>query len=96
MGRLVGLDLAAFEAAARPALIAAAENIAEDARLGAAMSELKSGPHAYKVESDDKGTRVVTRYWFAHIDEWGGSNVRSTPTGAARAAAVKHGRFTPQ
>lgn len=96
MGVLLALDLATIEAAVRPALIAAAEEIAEDARRGAAMKELKSGPHAYTVEADEDGVRVLSRYWFAHLDEWGGSNVRSTPTGAARAAAVNHGRFRPE
>lgn len=95
-GRLLALDLSVFDAAVRPALERVAEDIAEDARNGADMHELKSGRFAYRVESDNKGVRVLTNYYFAHLDEWGGADVRSTPTGAARTAAIRHGRFTPE
>jgi hypothetical protein len=89
-------DLAEIEAAiAFPTEAAAAEAIARDARDGAAMHELKSGPDAYRPRRVGGAQVVSTDLWKAHLDEWGGAEVRSTPTGALRIAAARNGRFEP-
>ena len=89
-------DLAAIEAAVSfPTEAAAAERIAADARDGAAMSQLKSGPNAYQARRVEGVQTVGTDDSFAHIDEFGGAEVNSTPTGALRIAAARNGRFDP-
>lgn len=97
MGRLIALDLAAVAEAVRPQLEEIAEDIAADARAGYQQHELKTADPRMGVivESDEDGVRVVTHNPFAHLDEWGGSGVHSTATGAMRSAAAKHGRFEP-
>lgn len=96
MGRLIGLDLAAIAEAVRPQLEDIAEDIARDARAGYQQHELKTAnpKNGVIVESDAQGVRVVTYNSFAHLDEYGGGH--STPTGAMRSAAARHGRFTPE
>lgn len=98
MGRLIGLDLAAIVEAVRPQLEDIAEDIARDARAGYQQHELKTAnpKDGVIVESDAQGVRVVTYNSFAHLDEWGGSNVHSTPSGAMRSAAARHGDFHPE
>ena len=98
MGTLHGLDSAAIIAASKAAMEEVAEQIAADARAHYLQHELNtSNPRSgVIVESDQRGVRVVTYNSFAHLDEWGGTGVRSTPTGAMRSAAAKHGAFTPE
>lgn len=93
---MAGDDLAAaLEAAAKPAARAAAEAIAVDWRAGAAMHELKTADRAVGVVVEEVGglTVVQTHNPIGHIDEFG--SINSAPTGAARSAANRHGRFTP-
>lgn len=80
---------------AHPSERDAAERIALDARAGAAMSQLKDGPAAYRARRRNGVQTAGTDDPFAHIDEFGGSRVRSTPTGALRTAAARNGRFEP-
>ena len=96
MGRLIGLDLAAIAEAVRPQLEDIAEDIARDARAGYQQHELKTADPRMGVivEPTDKGFRAVTYNPFSHLDEYGGGH--STPTGAMRSAAARHGRFTPE
>ena len=79
-----------------PTEAAAAKSVAEEARKGAAMHELKSGPESYKATKTEDGWTAGSPYSLAHIDEFGGAKVRSTPTGALRTAAARHGRFEPK
>lgn len=98
MSGLVSLDPAALMAAVQPQLVAVAEEIAADARAGYAMHRKRTPGNKLPVvvEADTDLVRVVTYDPLAHIDEWGGSGVHSTPTGAMRSAAAAHGRFTPE
>lgn len=90
------IDLAAFARAAQAGLTKVAEDIARDARDGYAQHELKTDNprNGVIVEPTALGARVVTYNSFAHLDEYGGGH--STPTGAMRSAAARHGRFTPE
>jgi hypothetical protein len=93
---MAGDDLAAaLEAAAKPAVRAAAQAIAADWRAGAAMHLLKTADPAVGVvvEEIDGVTVVQTHNPIGHIDEFG--SINSAPTGAARSAANRHGQFTP-
>jgi hypothetical protein len=98
MGHLISLELDAIADACRSQLEQVAESIAKDARRGYQQHELKTAnPRTgVIVESDSEGVRVVTHNSFAHFDEWGGSKVRSQPTGAMRTAAMRHGEFHPE
>lgn len=88
------LDAAVVAAAARDELVDIAEGIAAAARRGYQQSELKTAdPRRGVIVETDETVRVVTYNSFAHFDEWGGGAVRSTPTGAMRAAAARAGRF---
>lgn len=89
-----------------PALLAAelrhvtekpAERIAEKARRRYQQHELKTDDARMGVIVETKlaGHRVLTRNPFAALDEWGGPNVYSVPTGAMRSAAIEEGRFEP-
>lgn len=95
MGRLLAFDAAAIEAAIRDDLIDIAERIAADARRGYRQHELKTDDPrtGVVVEADSDGVRVVTYNSTAHLDEWGGDRVYSTPSGAMRAAAARAGTF---
>lgn len=95
MGRLLGLDLAVWADAAQPGLEDIAHDIAAGARAGYQQSDLRTDDPktGVIVESGPDGVKVVTYNSFAHFDEWGGSGVRSTPTGAMRAAAARAGTF---
>ena len=88
-------DAAIFEAAAAPAVLAAAEAIADDWRRGAAQHELQTADRktGVVVERVDGVTHVQTHNPFGHLDEFG--SVHNPPTGAARSAANAHGTFTP-
>lgn len=74
-----------------------AEQIARSARRRYAQHELKTddADMGVIVEPTTTGQRVLTRNPFAHFDEFGGTNVHSTPTGAMRSAAMEAGRFVP-
>ncbi len=98
MGRLLTFDPSVVLEAVRQQLERVAESIAREARAGYAQHELKTADpkRGVIVESDERGVRVVTYNSFAHLDEWGGPNVRSTPTGAMRSAAARHGDFHPE
>lgn len=98
MGKFSGFDPTVFVEACADDLVEIAEDIAADARRGYQQSALKTdNPRTgVIVESDEEGVRVVTYNSFAHLDEYGGPNVRSTPTGAMRAAAVAKGNFKPE
>lgn len=98
MGGLSGFNPAALAEAVIPQLEDIAEDIAADARRGYQQSELKTANpgNGVIVESGKSGVRVVTYNSFAHLDEYGGPNVYSTPTGAMRSAAARHGNFRPE
>lgn len=92
----VDIDSDAVNKAIEKELLSIAEGIADVASQRYAQRELRPGgkgaPHA---EVRD-GVVVVTTDWsFAHIDEWGGPDVRSVPTAAMRSAAAEAGRFIP-
>lgn len=92
----VAVNAAATEAAALDALTGIAELIADTASRRYQQSELRPGGSAAPDVIIRDGHPVVTTSWpFAHLDEWGGDNVRSIPTGAMRSAAAEYGRFTP-
>lgn len=91
------INLAVVEAAAFAALTEVAEAIAVQARDGYQMHELKTDDpdDGVIVEVTPEGPDVVTYNSVAHLDEWGGTNVHSTPSGAMRSAAAAHGVFFP-
>lgn len=74
-----------------------AERVASKWRARADMHELHTDDPrtGVVVEALVAGHRVLSRLPVAHIDEWGGDEVHSTPTGALRSAAIEEGRFVP-
>lgn len=98
MAGFTGFDPTVLAAAVRPQLEDIAESIAADARRGYKFKRLKTdNPRTgVVVESSRTLVRVVTYNEFAHLDEYGGPGVRSTPTGAMRSAASRHGDFRPE
>lgn len=92
----VALNAAAVEEAALAQVTTIAQSIADTASDRYQQTALRpGGSHAPEVEIRD-GHPVVTTSWpFAHLDEWGGANVHSSPTGAMRSAAIEAGTFTP-
>ncbi|HPA81930.1 MAG TPA: hypothetical protein PLS95_14020 [Thermoanaerobaculales bacterium] len=86
----------AFSRAAQEGIERITQAIAADARAGYAQHELQTADPRMGVivEPTDKGFRCVTYNPFSHLDEYGGGH--STPTGAMRSAAARHGRFTPE
>ena len=98
MGHLMGIDVAAIAEVAQDQLVEIAERIAADARRGYRQHELKTDDPrvGVVVEAGNSGVRVVTHNSLAHLDEWGGDRVYSTPSGAMRSAAARAGNFTEE
>jgi hypothetical protein len=93
---ILDIDEAAIEEEAFDDLDEIAEQIAEGARRGAMMHELKTDDprEGYVAERDEDGVPVVgTRYPLAHIDEFG--SINNDPSGALRSAAAAAGRYVP-
>lgn len=91
------IDHDAVARAVSPEVGKIAKQIAADARQGAAMSQLRSGPDAYGAVDNGDGTWTVgTSNSFAHLDEWAHGDTRSVPTYALSRAAAAAGKFTPE
>ena len=91
------IDHDAVARAISPQVGKIAEQIAADARQGAAMHELRRGPDAYAATDNGDGTWTVgTSNPFTHLDEWAHGDTRSAPTYALSRAAAAAGRFTPE
>lgn len=91
------IDHDAVARAISPQVGKIAEQIAADARQGAAMGQLRSGPDAYDAVDNGDGTWTVgTPNSFAHLDEWAHGDTRSVPTYALSRAAAAAGKFTPE
>lgn len=88
------INLDAVDQILPAALMEIGEEIADATARGAQMAEYRFRP-SLKVTPIPGGVRVSTHNSLAHIDEWGGANVRSHPTGAMRAAAADAGQFRP-
>lgn len=91
----VDLDADAVQKAIREQLLTIAGGIADVARSRSAMHELRGDKWGPRAAVRGSAVVVTTSFPFAHLDEFGGPNVRSTPTGAMRSAAAEAGRFIP-